>query len=270
MSLKLSWMHLFKVGVIVFFSVIYACADSHQEQLNEPTLNTSLDNVQRIEGVSDVKEKEVEVAERIEERDEAMSPAAFMIKFTQDVNYRNRILQQLDISVDFPKIHLQEFMVWIGEDYFEYDYSSDESRIKLIHIDRFNKYSTSYFFNLMNYELTHVEQESKSGLSEFDVFYKYFELDSSFQFKHIQFPLVYSFLNDDYEIEDTLLNKEDWSYWVSEYGYETQHWFMLNTPKVGDTIKLGFRGIENGIFANYHFLKLNQSWNLVKVEEFSM
>ena len=105
-----------------------------------------------------------------------------------------------------------------------------------------------------------------------------FSSDSLFQIKYAVFPLLEKGYERNVKTDEDVyfekkLELKDWrhmdlrydsSVYYREYGRYTQNFEMIGN----DTIKINYRGIDNGIFFGYTFAK-DTTWKLVSFWEFS-
>jgi hypothetical protein len=106
--------------------------------------------------------------------------------------------------------------------------------------------------------------------SEFIAFLINFSKDSIFQLNHITFPLSESFADSekDYEIVTTEIKSTDWEYW--KLTDDPNKLMVLSNIQKGNNYRtLFFRGVENGISVKYTFKKINKTWKLIRLEDYS-
>ncbi|MEZ4842974.1 MAG: DUF4348 domain-containing protein [Bacteroidia bacterium] len=104
---------------------------------------------------------------------------------------------------------------------------------------------------------------------DFATFLNYFNQDSQFQISRVLFPLKIEKLNYDLEMIETSITEEEYS--ARQFPFskiETKEIFQTYTQIItieSDTATIAIEGIENGLVANYHFLKLNGKWKLTSI-----
>jgi hypothetical protein len=103
---------------------------------------------------------------------------------------------------------------------------------------------------------------------DFNEFFEKFKADSLFQIERVKFP----FRVHDYDGELLIeLKKSDWrhaSFFYDEaYATRELDAYTQGIKAYGDTIKLEYRGIDNGIWIDYEFLKGSGKWILVSEKD---
>ena len=109
---------------------------------------------------------------------------------------------------------------------------------------------------------------------DFDTFFKRFSGDSIFQVNQIRFPLEMKlWIEVEQPLEKQILNQADWRY--SSFYYESQFAtrpidaYTQTVKSYGDTVKLEIRGVDNGIYTDYNFFKIDGDWTLVSIEDYT-
>ncbi len=108
--------------------------------------------------------------------------------------------------------------------------------------------------------------ESNLSNEDFNDFLEKFSKDSVFQLSRIDFPLKVSELNDDYQVVETIVRKEDYSIFnfsVNKAGEikKTDTYFQ-NEIVSRNYAKLEIRGIDNGIYLDIFFERVEGKWKL--------
>jgi hypothetical protein len=107
---------------------------------------------------------------------------------------------------------------------------------------------------------------------EFNEFFKKFTTDSLFQMDRTKFPFRVLWTTEDGEtVHETA--KDDWThstfYYEDSYASRQVDAYTQETKHYGDTIKLELRGVDNGIFVDYNFVRDKGKWMLVSGKDFS-
>ena len=109
---------------------------------------------------------------------------------------------------------------------------------------------------------------------DFDAFFARFRADSIFQVNQIRFPLEMKlWIEVEQPLEKQILNQADWRY--SSFYYESQFAtrpidaYTQTVKSYGDTVKLEIRGVDNGIYTDYNFFKIDGDWTLVSIEDYT-
>ncbi|MBB4803824.1 hypothetical protein HNP37_003904 [Flavobacterium nitrogenifigens] len=93
----------------------------------------------------------------------------------------------------------------------------------------------------------------------FSSFLKKFTSDKSFHLSRINFPLTVKLNNDDFELINYIIVKNDYvPIQLNDKGSSYQH---QNNPK-NNTYIIKRRGVDNGIFVDYIFTKRKGLWYL--------
>jgi hypothetical protein len=154
-----------------------------------------------------------------------------------------------------------------------YDKDIKEKNIRM-HILSFKKdTATTYSFSKKenSWNLANVSSMKLDSLSDYDFinFLTHFSSDSIFQFEHIQFPLTHYFADydNDYETTSDPIQQHEWKQWNLIESVEGL--MILDIDKRTKYRSIFFRGIENGIYVKYTFTRVGNSWELVKLENYS-
>jgi hypothetical protein len=107
---------------------------------------------------------------------------------------------------------------------------------------------------------------------EFSDFFEKFTADSLFQMERTRFPFRVLWPTEDGEtVHETA--KESWTH--STFHYEDSYAsrqvdaYTQEAKVFGDTARLELRGVDNGIFVDYNFLRDKGKWILVSGRDFS-
>jgi hypothetical protein len=154
-----------------------------------------------------------------------------------------------------------------------YDKDIKEDNIKM-HILSFEKdTATNYSFSKKEYSwnLVKINSMKLDSLTDYDFinFLTRFSSDSIFQVEHIQFPLTHYFSDsdNDYETTSAPIKQHEWKQWNMIESIEGL--MILDVHKRTKYRNIFFRGIENGIYVKYTFTQTENSWKLVKLENYS-
>jgi hypothetical protein len=107
---------------------------------------------------------------------------------------------------------------------------------------------------------------------DFNEFFKKFTTDSLFQIERVKFPWRLLMTTEEGEtVEET--SKEDWThstfYYEDSYASRQVDAYTQEIKNYGDTIKLEFRGVDNGIHVDYEFAREKGKWILVSGKDYS-
>lgn len=153
------------------------------------------------------------------------------------------------------------------------------SKVELSILDFKRKITEKYYFEKINNKYFLVSSENTSinnaPDAEFIDFLTKFSTDSLFQINHILFPLLFSTL--DYAGEFDKVTKkillEDWkhtNYWIKSIEHLNKLMILSNINSDSKYRTIFFRGSGNGIWVVHTFEKINESWKLIKFEDYSM
>jgi len=107
------------------------------------------------------------------------------------------------------------------------------------------------------------------NVENFEAFLYQFSTDSVFRNGHIKFPLKYGYLDDDYEKSTNYYTEEN----VPQYDFfNSSNLMFFHSREIGNEkqILIFLRGIDNGINSYYYFEKFNDTWRLIKDNDYSM
>ncbi|MEP2671572.1 MAG: DUF4348 domain-containing protein [Cyclobacteriaceae bacterium] len=107
---------------------------------------------------------------------------------------------------------------------------------------------------------------------EFSDFFDKFTTDSLFQMERTQFPFRVLWATEDGEtVHETA--KENWRhstfYYENNYSSRQVDAYTQEAKDYGDTVRLELRGVDNGIFIDYNFVRDKGKWILVSGKDFS-
>lgn len=103
--------------------------------------------------------------------------------------------------------------------------------------------------------------------SDFKIFLNFFNKDSTFQISRVKFPLKIKDLNEDFELRERTINKEE--YYLKKFDFnEINKLEVFNEYKQRisvneNNVLIEINGIENGIACEFYFKKINNKWKLV-------
>lgn len=109
---------------------------------------------------------------------------------------------------------------------------------------------------------------------DFSAFFEKFTTDSLFQVERVKFPwtLMTWEIDEDAPIKESI-HIEDWRfapfYYEDSYSTRQTDAYTQEIKHYCDTVKIEIRGVDNGIFINYEFIKDNNEWFLVSAKDYS-
>ncbi len=106
----------------------------------------------------------------------------------------------------------------------------------------------------------------------FRAFIQRFNQDSLFQVSSIQFPLTYIYRESvGKEHEKKKIHQVEWKHISIDWGTvrEEEEKYKILTYWDNHTMKVYVRGLNSGIYYDYHFLEVDDRWRLIKWEDFS-
>jgi hypothetical protein len=137
-----------------------------------------------------------------------------------------------------------------------------------------SKTVTNYSFTKNENKWFLVSSASQSMESvpdnEFIYFLTKFSEDSVFQISHIVFPLPESYTDPekDYETAETTLLQAEWRH-LELVDFENNLLLLSNIDTNHKYRILYYRGVENGINVKFTFERIDGSWELIKLEDYS-
>ena len=119
-----------------------------------------------------------------------------------------------------------------------------------------------------------TEVDSILLINDFNEFFKKFTKDSIFQIKRIQFPLEYSSAEiDSDELIKEQIQMEEWIhldfYYDSTFRTRETDQYMRRFDFKKDSVTIEYRGIDNGIWIDYLFVKQEDNWILINYSDYS-
>ena len=119
---------------------------------------------------------------------------------------------------------------------------------------------TLYVLMLVIISQTILAQKKTTGSGEvFSSFFEKFNNDKNFQLSRIKFPLTVKLNNDDFELVDYIISKEE--HIILKLNLKNVEYKQKSILK-NNTVTIQQRGINNGIFIDYIFEKRKGLWFL--------
>jgi hypothetical protein len=115
--------------------------------------------------------------------------------------------------------------------------------------------------------------DSKIEKETFDNFIKKFKSDSLFQIERVKFPLTLVTWDNDDNLSSKKIKQENWRHlnfgYLDQVGTSEIDGFTHETKVYSDSAKIELRGIDNGIYLDYIFTKVNGLWTLTTKRDYS-
>lgn len=104
-------------------------------------------------------------------------------------------------------------------------------------------------------------QNAKTAPEDFNVFFKKFNEDQKFQISRVIFPLKYKMNNDDFELADYTMPKEN--YKSLNLNRKSDEKYLKRALVVKkNKVTLQERGLDSGIYIDYIFELKDNKWFL--------
>jgi len=155
-----------------------------------------------------------------------------------------------------------------------YDKDVKTTTIELSIVNFKMKAITNYNFKKIENKWFLLSSENLSIKSvpdfEFIDFLTTFSNDSVFQINHTVFPLPESYADSDkdYETVETTIQLNDWKY-IKLVDFVNRLMVLSNIDKESKYRNIFYRGVENGIWVKYTFERIDGSWKLIRLEDYS-
>ncbi len=266
-----------KILILITVVLVLASCQTKTQKSSEttPTLKT-----QPAEPV--VIEENFEVKQKLTNEESFMQ---FFSDFMFDQNFqKNRIIFPININDsiiesknkwNYNRFYMaKSFMPILHADtttYFDKDVSVNVLKMSIISLE--NHITENYNFKRMQEGWKLINMQTQNIYSIKDVkFLKFltrFSSDSIYQKEHVAFPLpdYHVDYDNDYETIYDSTEIANWSY--LDLNISLQQLMTLNLNEESNYRTIFFRGIENGIYVQYTFMKLENEWKLVKLEDYS-
>ena len=117
------------------------------------------------------------------------------------------------------------------------------------------------------------KNNTTTSIEDFDTFFSQFNHDSLFQFHRTVIPLkiVTSDIFENHYTE--FLDSSKWHFFSLEYDSASYYQHFDSFEQIiemgKDSVNVGLRGIDNGIYINYVFRSKDGKWYLSMMEDFS-
>ena len=115
------------------------------------------------------------------------------------------------------------------------------------------------------------------SLENFNAFFKRFKEDSTFQIERIKFPLESEYSEQtsrNFKLKKKFINSKDWKFdtfqWDSSYAKRETDAYNQRVKSSGDTTKVLWEGVSNGINIELAFILVDKKWYLLKYSDYSM
>lgn len=108
-----------------------------------------------------------------------------------------------------------------------------------------------------------------SSEENFNEFFDKFKSDSLFQIERVKFPWTIPSEDD----EKIVINKADWQH--ADFSYDDNFAareidaYTQEIVTYGDTVKIELRGVDNGIYIDFVFAKIDNKWFLYAEKDLS-
>jgi|SRR5688572_25558377 len=104
----------------------------------------------------------------------------------------------------------------------------------------------------------------------FDDFFKKFRSDSLFQVERIKFPLTLVTWGDDDNLTTEKIDQENWKHVRLDESVTGEiDGYTQETKIYADSAKIELRGVDNGIYVDYIFTKVDGQWTLTTKRDYS-
>ncbi len=227
-------------------------------------------------------EEKVAVKQKLTNQESFMQ---FFSDFMFDQNFQqNRIIFPININDsiiesknkwNYNKFYMaKSFMPILHADtttYFDKDVSVSILKMSIVSLDK--HVSENYNFTKMQegWKLVNVQTQNIDSLKDakFFEFLTLFSSDSVFQKYHVVFPLpnYHVDYDNDYKTIYDSTKIDNWIY--LDLKTSLQQLMTLNLNEESNYRTVFFSGIENGVYVQYTFMKLESEWKLIKLENYS-
>ena len=157
--------------------------------------------------------------------------------------------------------------------YFDKDILVDLLKMSIVSFENQNYKNYDFKRTQEGWKLINVDTQDIDSLKDIDFFnfLKQFSSDSLFQMEHIAFPIPNYHLdygNFDHELLYDTLYSENWRH--LKLANSLEGIMTLNVNEDSDYRMIFLRGIDNGIHVKYTFMKFENIWKLIRLEDYSM
>lgn len=120
---------------------------------------------------------------------------------------------------------------------------------------------------------TEVTTDNKAGGESFNDFFDKFKSDSVFQAARVKFPLTLVTWGDDDNPMTETIESGSWRHlrfeYKDEFGSRKIDAYTQETKIYADSAKIELRGVDNGIYLDFVFTKVNGLWTLTAKRDYS-
>lgn len=116
-------------------------------------------------------------------------------------------------------------------------------------------------------------EKSSTEKEEFNEFLKTFRKDTSYQLRRVIFPFVVKSRDFDDNLTSEEIFHEEWIHlgfdYKEEYSTRPIDAYTQQIKIYPDSAKIEYRGIDNGIYFDYLFFRIDGKWYLESEEDYS-
>ena len=117
---------------------------------------------------------------------------------------------------------------------------------------------------------TDTISDSTVDSETFDDFLKKFKSDSLFQIERVKFPLTLVTWDDDDKLTTEEIELESWRHLSFDKVVTGEiDGYTRETKIYADSAKIELRGVDNGIYVDYVFTKVDGQWRLTTKRDYS-
>lgn len=194
----------------------------------------------------------------------------FMIQFSSNKEFQAKRCKIQDWKyLDFYEKQESTNLINAEQNDFEKDKIFER---RLVFIDLNTEIRTEFLFKKDNLKWYLVAQDKKHFETKADItfenFLYQFSRDTIYRKSHINYPLKYSILDDNFEpTNSNILTGEEYEFDI--FNYDKFLYFKDKTNSETKKINLWIRGLDNGIMVNLFFEKKAGKWYLTQHDDSS-
>lgn len=274
-----------KILLLLIITIFYSCNEKEKSIAKIDKLEDTLTKVKEPQLLDGVGNNDITESEQFNDNEKVDTLFYdFFTKFMWDNEFQlNRVKYPINIKNEI----VNESKDWKNVSFYAADdyipilstdsistinnkSNSDTLTLNIINLGvSISKYNFKKIDN--KWFLISIKEDNLKSINE-NEFLKYltaFTVDTSFQLNHINFPVKYNHF--DYENFDELtseISKYEWSDFLVKNEFN-KLFYVSTDNRLNNYRNIYLRGVDNGIWVQYLFKKIDNNWRLTEFSDYS-